>query len=182
MKMNKKIMIVGISLMLVSVVIAGCMTQSEIKKQTLEMKPPTFNLKDFSFTVNWWQINSTEASMVFNENIENPNDEPIQLQMLFCYVMDENGNTLLSFTPGPIYNVNLYLNTLNTSIFTLGAHENITLWCTRSIYKNTTIHEVWNYLGSSNNVSISGLFKLNGEIQWFQSNSCNIGQMIHIDT
>jgi len=167
-------MIVGISLMLVSVVIGGCITQSDVKKQNLEIKPPTFKLTN---PVGEWLIaigsNISYLSFSFSLFIENPNNETIQLQLLFLNLVDESGNILVSFVP-ICYPLIELLNQIHNEQFDLEAYKNISLNCYRSISKDLISQYFWNYVDSHNNVSISGLYKLNGELKWFESNSCRI--------
>ena len=172
MTSNKKILMLGISLMLVSVAVIGGISQSGTEQKNIGAKPPIFNLESFST----WGLtedypNSTSVS--FSINIENFYDETIQLQLLYLYALDESGNLLFGFRPNPDANQDLS-NQLHSKGFTLKAHENITMHCHRNILKNSISEYGWNYLGSLNNVSISGIYRLNDEMQWFESNSCKI--------
>ena len=179
MKTNKKILMLGISLVMVSIAVIGCISQSGTKQKNTETKPPIINLESFST----WGLtkdypNSTSVS--FSIYIENLNDEAIQLQLLYLYALDESGNLLFSFRPTVDINLDLY-NQLHSGEFTLKAQENITLGSHRYIYKNSISENCWNYLNSDlNNVRISGLYKLNGELRWFESNLCEIGIIIGI--
>ena len=173
MKTKKIILLLGITLMLISVAIIGCTVQSNTRQQNIEMKSIVFNLTSFST----WYLTSdypNSSSVSFSINIQNFYDETIQLQLLYLYVLDESGNLLFGFRPTPDANQDLS-NQLHSEGFTLKAHENITMHCHRNILKNSISEYGWNYLGSLNNVSISGIYRLNDEMQWFESNSCEIG-------
>jgi len=111
--------------------------------------------------------------LVVDYNIENFYDEAIKLQMPYLHVLGKSGNLLFSFRPTPDANQDLS-NQLHSEGFALNAHENITMHCHRNILKNSISEYGWNYLGSLNNVSISGIYRLNDEMQWFESNSCKI--------
>lgn len=164
--MNKKIMIVGISLMLVSVVIAGCTTQSDNKKQNSELKPPIFNIPEVN--ARYATANNGNYSFVFPLYIENPNNETIQLQLIYLNLMDGFGNILMSFVPIFDPNINLY-NQIHNEQFSLEAHKNITLMGYRLVSNNSVSEYCWEYLCSLEDASISGLYKLNGDLQWFNS-------------
>ena len=168
MKMNKKIMMVGISLMLVSVVIAGCTTQSDVKKQNSELQPPIFKIP--SVTARWVMVASEDWNYTFSFPlyIENPNNETIQLQLICLNLMDGFGNILLSFVPILDPNLDLY-NQIHNEQFSLEAHENITLIGYRLITKNSVREYCGEYLSYLEDASISGLYKLNGDLQWFNS-------------
>ena len=174
MKMSKKILMVGICLMLASVVIAGCITQSDIKKQNSVMKPPTFKLTNL---IGIWlfdnKTNTYSLSINFFLFTENPNNETIQLQLIYLNLVDESGNILVGFVPKFNPNINLW-NQIHNEQFNLEAHENITLNCYRIFSKDLISQYFWNYVDSHQNTSISGLYKLNGELKWFESNSYRI--------
>ena len=165
--------------MLVSVAVIGCISQNGTKQKNIGTKPPIFNLESFSTGVLTEDYpNSTSVS--FSIYIENLNDETIQLQLLYLYALDESGNLLFSFRPAVDINLDFY-NQLHSGEFTLKAQENITLRSLRYIYRNSISENCWNYLNSDlNNARISGLYKLNGELQWFESNLCEIGIIIGI--
>jgi hypothetical protein len=168
MKMNKKIMIVGISLMLVSVVIAGCITQSDIKKQTSELKLPIFEI--YEVIARWAIDEDGNYLFSFPLYIENPNNETIQLELIYLNLMDGFGNILMSFSPKVDPNLSLELGgKISTEKFSLGAHENISMYCYRPVSNNSVSKYCWDYIASLENASISGLYKLNGDLQWFNS-------------
>jgi len=154
--------------MLVSVVIAGCITQSDNKKQNLELKPPIFRIPEVE--ARWIFTNGEEYPFDFSFPlfIENPNDETIDLQLIFLNLMDGSGNILMSFVPTLDPNIDLY-NQIHNLQFSLEAHKNITLNGYRLVSNNSVSEYCWDYLCSLENASISGLYKLNGDLQWFNS-------------
>ena len=180
MKMSKKVMMLGISLMLVSLVLIGCITQS-ISEQATEIKDPIFTLQGFVFDLVWYypvvpikypEMNDSMIS--FNLIIENPNNESIQIEVLSCNIIDYFVNSLLSFRPEICPYVN-YISALSTDAFILEANQNIILSHYKVIHRNYTSENVFNYPDDSlSKVRISGLYRINGELQWFESNLCEI--------
>lgn len=174
MKTSKKILIVGTILMLMTIAVIGCITQSNNKQQSAIIRQPIFDLRDF---VGIWDFPPGETDLghvSFSVCIENPNNETIRLQLLYIYVLNESGTLLFSFRPTPDVNLDLY-NQLHTDELTLEAQENITLNCVMNVYKNSISEYAWNCLSSYLvNVRISGFYRLNDELQWFESNLCEI--------
>ena len=159
--------------MLVSVIIVGCTVQSDTKKQNSEITPPAFKLKNLFG--DWLFNNETKTyylHIYFSLFIENPNNETIRLQLIYLNLIDEFGNILMSFAPVAL-NIDLY-NQIHNEQFNLGSHENISLNCDRTISKDLISQYFWNYINSYQNISISGLYTLNGELKWFESNSFKI--------
>jgi len=177
MKICKKIIMLGISLMLVLIIFTGCITQ-ENNKQIIEIQDPVFSLKGFvfdSFFIPFTDYPNTNDSMMsFDLIIDNPNNDSVEIQVLICHIMDYSGNTLLSFKPEICQFMNYY-NALTTTSFTLDNNQNVTLHHYKVIDKNSTSTATLDYLKNpSNNLRISGLYMLNGELQWFESNLCEI--------
>ena len=77
MKMSKKILMLGISLMLVSIAILGCILQNSNEQQNTETKPPIFNLESFSTWV-MTKDYPNSSGVGFSVYIENFDDEAIQ--------------------------------------------------------------------------------------------------------
>jgi hypothetical protein len=170
MKMKEKMVLIGASLMLFSVVLVGC-TALEVNTQNPpRIKIPAFTLGSF---IGIWDFHHPNTSLIeFHLSIENPNNEAIDVQLLFLYVIDTQGNLLLSFRPNTLIFNNLQSDTEHHMVH---ANENLTLYLYQNIQKDAVSAYCWNYLSTPlNTVSISGLYRLNGDLQWFESNLCEI--------
>jgi hypothetical protein len=170
METSKKIIMIGISLMLVTLTIVGCTTQNS------ELKPPIFKINEvagrWAFLGDGNYTEDGNYTFAFPLYIENPNNETIQLQLIYLNLMDGSGNILMSFTPKVDPNFECYFglyNQIGTEQFSLDAHENITLSCYRPVSNDSVSKYCWDYLCSLAGASISGLYKLNGDLQWFNS-------------
>jgi hypothetical protein len=158
--MNEKILVVGISLILLSLTLIGFTALGDLNQNTNFVNVPIFTLLSFNGI---WDFHHPNASGIgFELDINSSGDENIEVQLLLFFVFDEQGNTLLSFRP-------------HTDLITLRAHENITLSFAQNIFRNSVSEYCWNFLGTySNNVRVSGVYRLNGELNWFESNLCEV--------
>jgi len=171
MKTNKKIMIAGISLMLVTITLIGVATLGDVKQNAHFIKMPIFKLSSFGGI---WDFGYPDVGSVsFNMYTENPNDEDIELQFLFFNILDENGTVLINFRPE--INPNINCLQVGAESFTLRANENITVPFFKDIIKNSINEYCWSFLSTyPHSVRICGFYRLNGELNWFESNLCEV--------
>lgn len=166
MKKIIKIITVGISLLLISVVIIGCISQEKNNKQNSKLKLPIFNIS--GVVARWVISQSGEFNFSFPLFIENLNNELIHLHLLYLNLIDDSGKILISFIPD--FNTNIEsLNQINNEQFSLKSNKNITLTGNIIIYNNSVSEYCWEYLSHLKDASISGLYKFNGDLQWFNS-------------
>jgi hypothetical protein len=160
MKMKEKMVLVGVSSMLLTVVLVGCTVLEENTQNPPRIKIPAFTLVSF---IGIWDFHHPNTSLIeFHLSIENPNNETIDVQLLFLYVIDTQGNLLLSFRPNTLIFNNLQSDTEHHMV---NANENLTLYLYQNIQKNAVSAYCWNYLSTPRNtVSISGLYRLNGDL------------------
>jgi hypothetical protein len=173
MKIKKKKIIILIGLVLLTITITGCISGNVETRDNNLLKLPIFRLnncvtggrlKDY--------INNTLFS--FSMNIENPNDVTIDIQIIYFNIIDELGNIIYTFKPTP--NPELESKQFSTDKFSLKSKEIITLYNENYINNNLLNNYYWRYMFSHSylNFSISGLYKFNNDLSWFESNSCEI--------
>jgi hypothetical protein len=167
MKINNKLMIVGISLVVVGVTLSGCATMGNQQPDGL----PIFTLLSFNGI---WDFHHPNASFIeFDISVVNPSDDDIEVQILVFTILDDHGNVLLSFRPGHEVAVDGAQST--TWVFSLKAHESITVHSSQSVFRDFVSDYCWAFLGTPlHNVSVSGFYQVNGDLQWFESNGCHI--------
>lgn len=174
MYFDKKIVIVGMVLMITVAGFSGC-----INKQKNELQPIVFMIEDLSFNPVFSSNNSTNISsltMLADVYLENPNDESITLDFLNFSIIDESGETLFSFKPpanGPIN-----CPAISDHPLTLDANQNFTICCYKVIRKNATCASCWEMLNSEVEMRLSGYYKLKNDSYYFQSNSGKISERI----
>jgi hypothetical protein len=174
MKVSNKILFVGTILIFITTAVIGCKTQSNSKQNATIINPSIFDLRHFVGIWDFPSGNTNIGHVSFSLYLENPNNEKIRLRFLHIYMLNESGALLFSFRPTPDPNLNLS-DQLHADEFTLGAQNNITFNCILNIHNNSICEYAWNYLSSYlRNVRISGLFELNDELQWFESNLCEV--------
>ena len=177
MKTDKKIIFtLGIGLMLLSVTLIGCINQSS-SVQTVELKQPTFILKKFVLDYYWYypevpikHPDLNDSMISFDLIIENPNNESIEIEILLCHIIGYSGETLFSFKPMVCKYMN-YWNPLTIEKITIGPNQNITLTHYMIINRNTTLQNIMDLLDDTwIKVSLSSLYKINGQLHWFDTN------------
>jgi len=78
----------------------GCLNKGT-QSQFSTVKPPVFHLINF---IGVWDFlpseaeNATNGSIRFAITVENPNNNTVQLTVLYLHVLDQSGTELLSFT------------------------------------------------------------------------------------
>jgi hypothetical protein len=174
MKINKKSLIFGTILMLVSIAISGC-----IQQQNTELKPLFFKIENLTFdSLNYSEdgVNISSLMMLCYLTIENPNDEVIDVQIFSCYLQDALGDILFSFTLPAYPQINC--PAWSQDLFTIRAHESLRYCLYAAIEKNSTTEKNWKNLNSQIRMRISGNYKLNEKTFDFQSNSCIIKERV----
>lgn len=167
MKTSNKIIILGINLMLVTITFKGLTTSDDIEKNVNSISLPVFELRFFNGIFDYHHPNVSIVD--FHVYFENSSDDDLNLQFLYFSILDENGKMLCSYRPE--VNVTCYYLQFHTAEFTLKAKEKMSLTSLHHIKRDSINQYCWNYLSSaSNNVRICGVYKLNGEMQWFETN------------
>ena len=112
--------------------------------------------------------NVSSAYVSFSVQVENPNDDEIQVQFLYCIVADEYGNALLSFSL-PKYAQFNCIDCLTSEMLILKSKNKTTLGFYDYLDKNMTTQGVWDHFLSLPNVTISVMYSFNGDLHWYQS-------------